>query len=92
MKPERGQIKSKNEKSSGPKHISSTGVNKNKDGKDAEHAAGLLNGSGTGTSHPHPKRPTKSRSFNGRQAEALKVIISAHCLTASSSHDILPSL
>ncbi|XP_022936537.1 protein WVD2-like 5 [Cucurbita moschata] len=72
VKPERGQIKSKNEKSSGPKHISSTGVNKNKDGKDAEHTAGLLNGSGTGTPHPHPKRPSKSRSFNGRQAEALK--------------------
>lgn len=72
VKPEKGQMKSKNEKSSGPKHISSTGVNKNKDGKDAEQTAALLNGSGTGTTHPHSKQPTKSRSFNDRQAQVPK--------------------
>ncbi|XP_038898383.1 protein WVD2-like 5 [Benincasa hispida] len=72
VKPEKGQIKSKNEKSSGPKHISSTGMNKNKDGKDAEQTAALLNGSGTGTSHPHPKQPSKSRSFNERQPQVPK--------------------
>lgn len=72
VKPEKGQIKSKNEKSSGLKHISSTGVNKNKDGKDAEQTAALLNDSGTGTSHPHSKRPSKSRSFNERQAQVPK--------------------
>lgn len=75
-------MKSKNEKSSGPKHISSTGVNKNKDGKDAEQTAALLNGSGTGTTHPHSKQPTKSRSFNDRQAQVPKVIISGYCLLA----------
>ncbi|XP_022134495.1 protein WVD2-like 5 isoform X2 [Momordica charantia] len=70
VKSEKGQTKSKNEKSSGPKHISSTGVNKNKDGKDAEQTAALLNGSGT--SHPHSKQPSKSRSFNDRQAQIPK--------------------
>ncbi|KGN60099.1 protein WVD2-like 5 [Cucumis sativus] len=69
VKPEKGQIKSKNEKSSSLKQISSTGVKKNKDGKEAEH---LLNGSGTGASHPHPKQPSKSRSFNERQAQVPK--------------------
>lgn len=84
VKPEKGQIKSKNEKSSGPKHIPSMGVNKNKDGKDTEQTAALLNGSGTGASHPHPKLPpNKSRSFNDRQAQVPKVIVSAYCLLAS---------
>ncbi|XP_008466404.2 protein WVD2-like 5 [Cucumis melo] len=69
VKPEKAQIKSKNEKSSSLKHVSSTGVKKNKDGKEAEH---LLNGSGTGVSHSHPKQPSKSRSFNERQAQVPK--------------------
>ncbi|XP_022940823.1 protein WVD2-like 5 [Cucurbita moschata] len=76
VKPEKGQIKSKNEKSSGPKHIHSTGVIKNKHGKDSEQTAALLNGStsgtGTGTSHPHSKQHYKSRSFNDRQAQVPK--------------------
>ena len=88
VKPEKGQIKSKNEKSSGPKHVHSTGVIKNKHGKDSEQTAALLNGStsgtGTGTSHPHSKQHYKSRSFNDRQAQVPKVIVSACCLIASS--------
>ncbi|XWS72671.1 hypothetical protein CRYUN_Cryun02cG0060500 [Craigia yunnanensis] len=68
-KPRKVQGKTKNEKPSGPKNVSSALVKKSKDGKSAEATLTALNGGSVAT-NSRLKQPLKSRTFNERQANA----------------------
>ncbi|XP_022754493.1 protein WVD2-like 6 isoform X2 [Durio zibethinus] len=70
-KPQKIQSKTKNEKPSGPKNVSSALVKKSKDGKSAEAMLTASNGGSVAT-NSHLKQPLKSRSFNERQVNASK--------------------
>ncbi|XP_021276901.1 protein WVD2-like 6 isoform X2 [Herrania umbratica] len=70
-KPQKVQGKTKNEKPSGPKNVSSTLVKKSKDGKSAGEMLTTSNGGSVAT-NSRLKQPLKSRSFNERQANASK--------------------
>ncbi|XP_017982724.1 PREDICTED: protein WVD2-like 6 isoform X1 [Theobroma cacao] len=70
-KPQKVQGKTKNEKPSGPKNVSSTLVKKSKDGKSADVMLTTSNGGSVAT-NSRLKQPLKSMSFNERQANASK--------------------
>ncbi|XP_022730587.1 protein WVD2-like 6 [Durio zibethinus] len=70
-KPQKVQGKTKNEKPSGPKNVSSALVKKSKDGKSAEVALTASNGGSVAT-NSRLKQPLKSSPFNGRQANVSK--------------------
>ncbi|XVF35595.1 hypothetical protein REPUB_Repub18cG0159700 [Reevesia pubescens] len=70
-KPQKLPGKTKNEKPSGPKNVSSALVKKSKDGKRAEAKLTASNGGSVAT-NSRMKQPLKSRSFNERQANASK--------------------
>ncbi|KAL5783115.1 hypothetical protein ACOSP7_008144 [Xanthoceras sorbifolium] len=69
-KPHKGQSKSKNEKPSSTKNVSSTEVRKSRDGKGSQATPTVSNGS-VGL-HSHSKQSFKSRSFNDRQVNVSK--------------------
>ena len=71
-KPKKVQGKTKNEKPSGSKNVSSALVKKSKDGKSAEATLTASNGGSVAT-NSSLKHHLKSRSFNERQANASKV-------------------
>ncbi|XWS70431.1 hypothetical protein CRYUN_Cryun03dG0047700 [Craigia yunnanensis] len=70
-KPKKVQGKTKNEKPSGPKNVSSALVKKSKDGKSSEAELTASNGGSVAT-NSRLKQPLKSRSFNERPANASK--------------------
>ncbi|XVE97423.1 hypothetical protein REPUB_Repub03eG0018100 [Reevesia pubescens] len=70
-KPQKVQGKTKNEKPSGSKNVSSALMKKIKDGKSAEAMLTSSNG-GSVASNSRLKQPLKSSSFNERQANASK--------------------
>ncbi|XWS26223.1 hypothetical protein CRYUN_Cryun26dG0012900 [Craigia yunnanensis] len=70
-KPQKVQGKTKNEKPSGPKNVSSALVKKSKDGKNAEATVIASNGGSVAT-NSSLKHHLESRSFNERQANASK--------------------
>ncbi|XVE53612.1 hypothetical protein DITRI_Ditri03aG0016700 [Diplodiscus trichospermus] len=70
-KPQKVQGKTKNEKPSGPKNVSSALVKKSKDGKSAEATLQASNG-GFVAKNSSMRHPVKSRSFNERKANASK--------------------
>lgn len=65
-KPQKALSKSKNEKPLSLKSASAASVMKKKDGKDVE---GTSTSNGSVGLISHPKQPSKSRSFNGRQVQ-----------------------
>ncbi|XWS17816.1 hypothetical protein CRYUN_Cryun33cG0100500 [Craigia yunnanensis] len=70
-KPQKVQGKTKNEKPSGSKNVSSALVKKSKDGKSAEAKLTSLNGGSVAT-NSSLKHPLTSRSLNERQANTSK--------------------
>ncbi|KAE8658255.1 Protein WVD2-like 1 [Hibiscus syriacus] len=70
-KPQKVQGKTKNEKPSGSKYVSSALVKKSKDGKSEKATSTALNG-GSLASNSHPKQPLRSRSVNEKQGIASK--------------------
>ncbi|KAE8663416.1 Protein WVD2-like 1 [Hibiscus syriacus] len=70
-KPRKVQGKTKNEKSSGPKKVSSALVKKSRDGT-SEKATPTASNGGSLASNSRPKQPLQSRSVNEKQGNASK--------------------
>ncbi|XP_039050951.1 LOW QUALITY PROTEIN: protein WVD2-like 6 [Hibiscus syriacus] len=70
-KPQKVPGKTKNEKPSGPKNVSSALMKKSKDGK-SEKATSTASNGGSLATNSRPKQPLQSRSVNEKQGNASK--------------------